>query len=229
MKRKTICRLFAAVAFCAVFMTGCSQGVELTTEQNDIIANYAARLIVRATYVDYTYIPDIKDSVAQDTTEPEDTRPSEEIAAENEEKYEEFAKSFDMGGLVVSYKDTIISDEYPVDENALFVLPAENGNKLVVVEFNMYNPTSESISYTTGDDVPIFRLVLDEKTTIRSFKNILPNDFSNMKDFTIGPGENSTGIIVFQVEENVAAGLNKVKVQYNKNGTYKELPLDKAE
>lgn len=229
MKRKTIYQIFAVAAFCAVFMTGCSQGVELTTEQNDIIANYAARLIARATYVDYTYIPDIKEPALQDTTEPGDTRTPEEIAEENEEKYKEFASFFDMGGLVVSYKDTIISDEYPVDENALFVLPAENGSKLVVVEFNMFNPMSESISYTTGDDVPVFRLVLDEKTAIRSFKNILPNDLSNMKDFTIESGESSTAIIVFQVDEEAAAKLNRIKVQYNNNGTYTDLPLYKAE
>lgn len=227
MKRKIFYRILSVACFCVAFMTGCSQGVNLTTEQNDIIANYAARLIVRATYVDYTYIPDIKDSFVSDTTEPEDTRPSDEIAVENEEKYEEFVKTYDMGGLIVSYKDTIISNEYPVDENALFVLPAENGHKLVVIEFNMYNPTDKSISYTTGDDVPIFRLVLDEKTTIRSFKNILPNDFSNMKDFTIEPGENSTAIIVFQVGEDAVAKLNRIKVQYSKNGKYTDLPINK--
>lgn len=227
MKRKSIYRLFAA-AFCAVFLSGCSHGVELTTEQNNIIANYAARLIVKAAYVDYTYIPDIKDGGFEETT-TEDTRTPEEIISDNSKEYNTFAQSLDMGKLLITYKDTIISDEYPVDESAIFVLPAEKGNKLIVLEFNIYNPTDESISYTTGEDIPYFRLVVDGKTTVRSFKNILPNDFSNMKDFTVEPGENTTAIIVFQVEENVAADLNQIKVQYNKNGTYKDLPIYKLE
>lgn len=229
MKRKSIYRLFAAAAFCTVFMSGCSQGVELTTEQNNIIANYAARVIVKATHVDYTYIPDIKEPVPQETAGPEDTRTPEEIKNENTKEYNNFAQTLDMGRLVITYKDTVISDEYPVDESALFVLPAEKGHKLVVIEFNLYNPTEESISYSTGDDATIFRLVVDDKTSVRSFKNILTNDFSNMKDFTVGPGESTTAIIVFQVEEDAAAKLNKIKVQYNRNGAYKDLPLDKLE
>lgn len=44
------------------FATGCSKGIDINNEQNDIIANYAARLVVRTTKVNYLYTPDIKDT-----------------------------------------------------------------------------------------------------------------------------------------------------------------------
>ena len=61
MRKHSIYSLALSAVLCTVLATGCSKGVELTTEQNNAIANYAARLIVKTTRVDYTYIPDIKD------------------------------------------------------------------------------------------------------------------------------------------------------------------------
>lgn len=217
---------FASILLIVLSLTGCSQGVNLTTEQNDMIANYAARVVIRMTEKNYIYVPNIVVPEPEEPTTPVDTRTPEEIAADNAAKYEELAQTIDMGELVISYKDSVIADEYPLDDDALFVLPAESGYKLVVVEYNLYNPGTEPVSYTTGEEIPLFRLVIDDKTSVRSFKNILTNDFANLKNFTIGPGETTTAIVVFQIEDAQAAKLTDIVVQYNNNGLYKKLPSE---
>ena len=60
--KKYLTRSMAAMsAMCVLLMTGCSKEIDINNEQNEIIANYAARLVVKAAKVDYTYIPDIKE------------------------------------------------------------------------------------------------------------------------------------------------------------------------
>ncbi len=207
-------------------LTGCSQSINLTAEQNDMIANYAAKVVLKMTDKDYIYIPNIVIPEPEEPTTPVDTRTPEEIEAAYKAEYEKLSQVLDMDELEISYKDCVIADEYPLDENALFVLPVEAGKKLVVVEYNLYNPGTEAFVYTTGEEIPLFRLIVDDKTSVRSFKNILSNDFANMKNFTIEPGETVTAIVVFQIEEVQASKLSNIVVQYNNNGLYVKLPSE---
>ena len=62
MKKNSLRSVAVLSAMCAVFATGCSKGIDINNEQNDIIANYAARIVVRTTKVNYLYTPDIKDT-----------------------------------------------------------------------------------------------------------------------------------------------------------------------
>ena len=55
MKKNSLRSVAVLSAMCAVFATGCSKGIDINNEQNDIIANYAARLVVRTTKVNYLY------------------------------------------------------------------------------------------------------------------------------------------------------------------------------
>ena len=57
MKKNSLRSVAVLSAMCAVFATGCSKGIDINNEQNDIIANYAARLVVRTTKVNYLYTP----------------------------------------------------------------------------------------------------------------------------------------------------------------------------
>ncbi len=217
MRKHSIYSLALSAVLCTVLATGCSKGVELTAEQNNAIANYAARIIVKTTRVDYTYIPDIKD--VDDTMNVDDETETDEngnVIAQTHD-YSVLAEYMDMEGIEITYKDCIIGKEYPDDGVTLFVVEAEPGNQLVAVEYNFTNITADDIIYSISGDEPVFRLKTGSRT-IMSFKNLLKNDLSNLKNFTIGAGQTVTAVVVFEVAEDEAADIKDIEVLYGNGG-----------
>lgn len=223
MRRLSACTILMALT--AVFLTGCSQAVDLTLEEKNIIANYAARVIVKTTQRDYTYTPDIQQVVYNPGVYESETDENGNVIAAPHD-YSELADYLGMENVMISYKGCSVSKEYPQGEDVLFVLDADEGRRLVVVEYEVTNAGDAELVYSTPEDMPIFRLVVDENTKIRSFKNILVNDFSNMNSFTIAPGETKTAIIVFDLDETQADSLSYIEVQYGAEGRYISLPVE---
>lgn len=228
MKKNSFRNLAVLSALCAVLTTGCSQGIDINNEQNDIIANYAARVVVRTTKVNYLYTPDIKEPQpgTSDDYNNEETQTDEQgnvIAAKKD--YTLLSDYMKMDGVEITYKDCVISDEYPNDGTALFVVEAEPGKKLVAVEYSLTNNTDNEVTYTVPDDGVIFRLKLDNSNSVMSFKTLLLNDFSNLKNFKLAAGESRTAVIVFQVDTEDADTLSKIDVRYGKGGS--SLPTER--
>lgn len=124
-----------------------------------------------------------------------------------------------MKGIDITYKDSVIGDEYPNDGSALFVVEAEPGKKLVAVEYYLTNNTDADITYSVSQDTPVFRLKVDSSKSVMSFKTLLLNDFSNMKDFKLAAGETKTAVIVFQIDADDAETLSKIRVRYGNGGS----------
>ena len=207
--KKYLTRSMAAMsAMCVLLMTGCSKGIDINNEQNEIIANYAARLVVKAAKVDYTYIPDIKEPDADGNI----------IAAEHD--YSPLSDYLGLDGVEITYKDCIVGDEYPNDDSSLFVVEAEPGKKLVAVEYSLTNNTDSDIVYSIPQDGLVFRLKVNGSKNVMSFKTLLLNDFSNMKNYTIGAGQTNTAVIVFQLDSEDADSLSTVEVRYGAGGSY---------
>ena len=124
-----------------------------------------------------------------------------------------------MKGIDITYKDSVIGDEYPNDGSALFVVEAEPGKKLVAVEYFLTNNTDADITYSVSQDTPVFSLKVDSSKSVMSFKTLLLNDFSNMKDFELAAGETKTAVIVFQIDADDAEALSKIQVRYGNGGS----------
>ncbi len=217
MKGHAVCALVLSAILSTAMLTGCSKGVELTTEQNNVIANYAARVVVRMTKVDYTYIPDIKDVDYSSGTEETETDENGNVIVPTHD-YSVLTEYMKMEGIEISYKDCIVGKEYPDDGQTLFVLEAEPGKQLAAVEYNITNVTDNDIIYSIPDSAPVFRLKVGSHT-VMSFKNLLKNDFSNMKDFVIEAGQTVTGVVIFQIDESDAANLKDVEVMYGNSAS----------
>lgn len=223
MKKNSLRSVAVLSAMCAIFATGCSKGIDINNEQNDIIANYAARIVVRTTKVNYLYTPDIKDTQpgqADDGYDNEETQTDSQgntIAVKKD--YTLLSDYMKMKGIDITYKDSVIGDEYPNDGSALFVVEAEPGKKLVAVEYFLTNNTDADITYSVSQDTPVFRLKVDSSKSVMSFKTLLLNDFSNMKDFKLAAGETKTAVIVFQIDADDAEALSKIRVKYGNGGS----------
>ena len=222
--KKYLTRSMAAMsAMCVLLMTGCSKGIDINNEQNEIIANYAARLVVKVAKVDYTYIPDIKEPDADISNDDiiDETQTDADgniIAAEHD--YSPLSDYLGLDGVEITYKDCIVGDEYPNDDSSLFVVEAEPGKKLVAVEYSLTNNTDSDIVYSIPQDGLVFRLKVNGSKSVMSFKTLLLNDFSNMKNYTIGAGQTNTAVIVFQLDSEDADSLSTVEVRYGAGGSY---------
>lgn len=228
MRKFLIYRLAAVTALCSVLMTGCSKRIDITNEQNDIIANYAARLVVKATKVDYLYIPDIKeaqtdaDENGEETQETQTDAEGNVIAAGHD--YSTLSEYLDMNGIEISYKGYVLGTEYPNDDEALFVIEAEPGKQLLAVEYNLTNVTDGDITYSAPEERPVFSLKTGSKR-VMSFRTLLLNDLSNMKDFLIGAGQTKTAVIVFRIDADDVENLSSIEVRYGEGGS--SLPTEK--
>lgn len=223
MKKHSIYGIAAMSAMCVFLMTGCNNGVDINNEQNDIIANYAARLVVKSTKVDFTYTPDIKEpdkDMAGNDSDIEETQTDADgnvVAVKHD--YTSFTDYLDMKGIDITYKDCVVADEYPNDDSALFVVEAEPGEKLVAVEYLLTNTTDNDITYSIPQDGLVFRLKVNDSKNVMSFKTLLLNDFSNMKNFVIEAGQSRTAVIVFELDEQDAQSLSTVEVRYGEGGS----------
>ncbi len=222
MKRHSICGLAAVSAMCVMLMTGCNNGIDINNEQNEIIANYAARLVVKATKTDYIYIPDIKEpetGVSADDNIEETQTDADGNTVIVKHDYSAFNDYLDLKGIEISYKDCVVGSEYPNDDTTLFVVEAEPGKQLVAVEYLLTNTTDSDITYSIPQDGLIFRLKINDSKNVMSFKTLLLNDFSNMKNFVIEAGQTKTAVIVFQIDEADVQSLSKVEVRYGAGGS----------
>lgn len=221
MKRHSICGLAAVSAMCVMLMTGCNNGIDINNEQNDIIANYTARLVVNATKVNYIYVPDIKEpetgSTVDDVEETQTDADGNTIIVKHD--YSLLNDYLGLKGVEISYKDSVVAGEYPNDGTALFVVEAEPGKQLVAVEYELTNTTDSDITYTIPQDGLIFRLKVNDSKNVMSFKTLLLNDFSNMKNFVIEAGQTKTAVIVFQIDEDDAQSLSKIEVRFGAGGS----------
>lgn len=290
MKRKLSLSLIIILVFSMVF-SGCAKMTELTSDQNDMVANYLAKALVTATTKHFLYEPNIVHVSKEDETTEAETLPEEnetetdadgnpvsntgngsggatgnggnggtggngnggsgnggsenggsgaggsgtgsnsgtgeEQETVSEEKLmQDMASVIGMEYVKITYVDSVICDEFPLDEDAYFVLNSEKGKRLVVVTYRIFNASPEDLVYSSpsSEEAIPFRIVVDESHKIRSFKNILRNDIGNLHNFTIPTNDSREIIIVFHLTDDEIAMLNDITVQYMMDEKYITLP-----
>ena len=267
MKKKS---LLGIILISTALLSGCASVPELSSEQNDMLANYLANVVVVATHKDFLYEPtilhdsnieiedvtkqDSENESEEDTTGGSDTASNgtqssdgtgngstgnggngtssntgtgsgnQEPAMSEEEMMQEFSEALGMENVRLTYLNNVICDEYPLDETAIFVLPAESNHKLLVVEFEVYNKGPYNLEYSSPEEIIHIRIKINDKTKERSFKNILPQDIANIKNWVIEPGFAKRFVVIFHLTDDEVANLNDVSIQYKIDDEYKTLP-----
>lgn len=216
MKRK----FFAIALICVFMLTGCTKAIELTEDQDALVAEAAAGVLVRnsfkykSKYSDYNYKNEANETTAE--TEPDTTAETETDPSGLDEKTAMLAtvsKALGIEPAEVSFKECKIVDEYPDDPDALFTTRPEAGFKFVVAVFNIHNPDTQTIKINTADNKFFFRLTAN-KMTVNNFATLLTNDITRLADVEIKPGGDYEAVAVFMVSEDVAASYDKLRVSY---------------
>lgn len=166
-----------------VALTGCNS-LDYTTEQEDVIANYAANILLRH---DKNYKSDYI-SEEETTSKEEDTEVTEEetTTVDNSVNGDGINGDTNVGkvssaedvtsalhlpdGVTAQYVDYDVVDQYPDDSSTdIFVMKAVENSKLLIVKFNISNTTSQDISINIMSSVQKFKgIVMMQRNIMHS-------------------------------------------------------------
>ena len=242
MKKRVLAVASIIMMFC---VTGCAKGPNLTTDENNMIAEYVAGVMLQHSYVyqdkysdlNLPDIPNIEDPTEEVTEEPteeiteepteDDTgaeKPSRDSEPETTEpetempvsdNWDEAAESLGLKPLKIKYNSYVITKEYPDDEDSWFTFEAEPGYTFVVGEFTLTNGTATDVTINNSDLKPVVRLVINDDKGFNNYGNLMLNDMTNMKNVTIKAGESYEAIIVFMVGDDEVKEINKLVLKHN--------------
>lgn len=194
------------------FLTGCAKAIEMTDEQSDMVAEYAAGALIRRSYSYKLKYPNINtERPTEEPTTPEvpvinptdETKPEDETNSGGNSRLGEI---LGISPVEVTYKEYKVLDEYPDDPDAIFTFSAEEGYKFIVMEFNLHNPTAQAVTVSTADKGFVFKADIN-KERLNNYANLMLNDITNLDNVVIGAGEDYKGILVFMEEEKSASDI----------------------
>lgn len=243
-------------------LSGCGM-VELTSAQEDAIAQYAADVSVekykdvhgmleteadpyggssdssgnsgipkapsQASAVDHTSIPQA--TKASETTEatdasntadtsgttgtqtPTTTEATQSVSANGstEMGVEEALSITNVNLSLIGYS---VVSSYP--EGGIFTVDADAGYRLLVVEYEAVNPSSEEVTMgvdTTGVSI---KATINGESTVSVYKTMLKSDLMNMNGIVFKGSEKKTCALIFRVKEDVAESISDISVSTTK-------------
>lgn len=214
-----------AVALMSIMLTGCEMMPELQTteEQNELIAEYVAGVLLKYNKGHAAGITKIYEEVTEEAAETEDSMSASQTeeantadvqteslpVPETEEIKKELSEAIGTNGAQVQYKSYELCNEYPGGDSSeiYFSLQAAPGRTLLITHFDLSNQTDEDIECDILHTGTLFRLYVNGEKRINEQTTILMND---MKQFskTMHPGESEDVVLVFELDEELAASVS---------------------
>lgn len=198
-------------------LTGCGSGIELTDEENNMVAEYMAATLLRYDLQyekELIYTADIEEEeefipVEQiGEEEPtDDTQTSEEISADTEGEMTEVSASHTIADIfnTKKYEVTYVGMKeyasYSEEGNDYFIVEAPAGSKLAVFQFEISNISSEEVSLDLASEGIAYALSIEGTSVEKPLLTALTGDLQYYSE-TIPAGESKTAVIVFAVNED---------------------------
>ncbi len=226
-----------AILVLSVTLTGC--GVELSEEENRVIAEYAADLLLKYDR-DYTSslveeeVPATEqttqapstDSTTEVTTEEPSTQPPQESsstespASEDTTGSSDAAGEIDIGkivgleGISITYNQCMFLDRYPsVDQDGAFIyLEADPGYQLVVIKFDIANITAQDIAVDLLNTDINYKLVYNQTKAASPMLTILMDDLGTYES-VVPAGNEQSAVLVFQISKDLISQIQSLDIR----------------
>ena len=226
-----------AILVLSVTLTGC--GVELSEEENRVIAEYAADLLLKYDR-DYTSslveeeVPATEqttqapstDSTTEGTTEEPSTQPPQESsstespASEDTTGSSDAAGEIDIGkivgleGISITYNQCMSLDRYPsVDQDGAFIyLEADPGYQLVVIKFDIANITAQDIAVDLLNTDINYKLVYNQTKAASPMLTILMDDLGTYES-VVPAGNEQSAVLVFQISKDLISQIQSLDIR----------------
>ena len=205
-------------------LTGCGM-MSLTTKESDMIAEYAAYVLVKH---DRNYFPKLKDEVEEETTRANwvtpdvstvvDQNPTGNTSSSTSETTATFssksmAEAMEVEGFDISYTNYELVKEYKDD---YFTMPAVEGTKLLVCKFQVTNQSGQESILNILEKQLSFRCMINKEKIVGSQLTMLLNDLSSLKE-TFAANETKEVLLIFQVSDSYDGNISSLQLTI-KNG-----------
>ncbi|MBQ8592131.1 MAG: hypothetical protein IJ485_05240 [Lachnospiraceae bacterium] len=223
-------KVVAAMMVCmTIALTGCAGEMpDLTEEENAMVAEYAAGLLLKYDKNYMNALPsekqlaeieavveeieadaeeqtaEIEESVAEDATVSDNGVLTEETAETVEEKeITNIGIFLGLDGINIDYAGYELATSYMEGESVAFSLDATPGNQLLIVKFDMTNTDSVDKDVDVLNSGTKFRLIRNGGARQTALYTMLLNDLSIYKD-TVLAGSTQQVVLICEVPESEA-------------------------
>ncbi len=204
-------KVLGLLAMSAVLLTGCVDSMpELTAEQSEIIAEYAAGLLLKYSS-NYNYKiaseeevaaalaaaeqevsePETEQAAETDSGQPEDETGQQEAVSPETETAEaepvqlaadlDFAAELGIDDLIIRYQSFEICSSFPQD-NSGFSVDAAQGKKLLVMHFDLEGLPEKDVDCNLFDYDIKMRVNVNDTASATVLSTLLPNDLASYMD-----------------------------------------------
>lgn len=228
-------------------LAGC--GRELSTEENRVIAEYAADLLLKydkdyqSKYMNTENEPDttattesqtgevsteatteVTTEAASDTTEAGSEEPT--LPPSDDGSVQDIAEIAGLDGISIQYNRCMFLDRYPsIDQDGAFIyLEADKGYKLVVVKFDITNKTSEDKMVDLLNTDLSYRLVMNQSKAAKPMLTILMDDLGTFSA-TVPADSEQSAVLVFQMAEGLVDKIERLDIRVTYQNEEHTIPI----
>ena len=233
----------ACVLLCCISLAGCGKNdISLTTEQNDLVAEYIAGTLLKYSYENEWKYQKLNSAgntytgtgnknttqVTQQTTQASQSQSTTQGATQSassqgttsspasEDLLTGLPEALGLNGVTLTYKDYVTGSSYPADSYSVSV-PAQSGCEVVAVELKITNTSGSDITLNSSGSIAI-KLTTGGKS-VNNSASLLKNDITALKNYKISSGESKDVVIIFQVKESDANSIAGSVMSATSSGT----------
>ena len=233
----------ACVLLCCISLAGCGKNdISLTTEQNDLVAEYIAGTLLKYSYENEWKYQKLNSAgntytgtgnknttqVTQQTTQASQSQSTTQGATQSassqgttsspasEDLLTGLSEALGLNGVTLTYKDYVTGSSYPADSYSVSV-PAQSGCEVVAVELKITNTSGSDITLNSSGSIAI-KLTTGGKS-VNNSASLLKNDITALKNYKLSSGESKDVVIIFQVKESDANSIAGSVMSATSSGT----------
>lgn len=233
MKKKILVSLVTVLAF--LQMQGCSGDVTMTDEQEDIIAQYAAGVMLRYSYENewkytklydaiYGYHPTTSEEDETTSTSKSETTTSSSSSSSSTTTTTQAAtnlsntlpQALGLSSCSITYSKYSVGSTYPLNPDSIYV-PAESDRVVVGVEFTIVNHSTSAVTANTSTSGVLMKLKVSG-TSYTNYATLLKNSLLTLSNVTINPGESYTAVVLFQIPSELSSSIGSSSLTATKDG-----------
>ena len=218
-------KLFLSIALAGVLLfSGCASFPQMTEEQEEAIVEYAAGLLIKnvkdydSRLVDLSLYTD-PEIMPEETPQPEnggmdETADTEKVDVSEGELYGSIDSLLVPEGVTLTYTGSSVVDTYPEDDDSepFFALDATEGNKLLVLRFNMTNTTGEDQIINVSELSPKCIVIVNDTEKKHALQTMLLDDLRTYEG-TLAAGEEVSLVLVAEMESAVLEHIENIKMK----------------
>ncbi|MBD5518235.1 MAG: hypothetical protein HDR07_06995 [Lachnospiraceae bacterium] len=184
----------------ALLTAGCGEMPDLTQEETDLIAEYAAGILLKYDkdqvnrLVDIPIVEEAEEELKPEETEEEQTEPEDEestavVDVSQDEETEPTVSSveqyYGVPNVMITYTGYEVADSYPPsteEEDLVFSMDASAGKQLLVLKFNAQNLSGEDQNLNMLGYGARFRVSVNGESSKGALATMLVNDMQTYND-----------------------------------------------